>query len=280
MSRRLEELGFDVTGWDIGVDARKEFRENDTRFDLVIHAAAVGADRWSIDTGPLDLAADLELDAGLFQWAHATRPRRVVYLSSSAAYPMVLQQASTASDRVNALVGHKLAESNINHKYPQEPDGIYGRIKLMGEYLAHLYARAGGSVTVVRPFSGYGEGQGTRFPVGALAARAQAREDPFTIWGSGDQVRDFIHIDDICEAIMQCVLLEHPGPVNLGTGQGTSMIELAGMFCREAGFWPMNIRKTGRLEGAYYRVADTKLMSDLYVPKISLAEGVKRMMSR
>jgi nucleoside-diphosphate-sugar epimerase len=273
MRERLDDAGWDVTGWDIrsGIDAAEEFPFG-PNFDLVVHAAAAGADRRSIDFTPLALAENLQLDAALFRYAATERFHgRVVYLSSAAAYPMVLQQHGAQ---------HLLHETNINHRYPQAPDGIYGWIKLTGERLASLARQAGAHVTVVRPFSGYGEDQGTRFPFGALAERARKREDPFTVWGSGDQVRDFIHIEDICTAILAAVDLEYPGPVNLGTGRATSMRELITMFCMEAGFGPQKLEPTGGNEGAHYRVADVTLMRDLHVPAITLEESVKRMMSR
>lgn len=262
-----------VLGVDQDRDALTFFHTYDPllpHYDVVFHCAAVGADRGSIDKTPLALAANLELDAAFFQWADRVRPGRVVYLSSSAAYPTVLQQPAS---------GHRLTERDINLRHPQAPDGIYGWIKLTGERLAALAQAAGVSVSVVRPFSGYGEDQGTRFPFGALAARAQAREDPFTVWGSGEQVRDFIHVDDITAALMVIISEGIDGPVNLGSGRGFSPLTLAEMFCVEAGYRP-RFKPTGQHEGVSYRVADPRAMEEFYVPKVSLEEGVERMMRR
>lgn len=260
--------GYAVRSVDGKQDARDVFRRENGTYDLVAHCAAVGADRASIDRSPLALAANLELDAGLFGWAARQKPGRVVYLSSSAAYPVSLQDGS---------VPRRLRESDINPGCPEQPDGIYGWAKLTGERLAALTRDAGVPVTVVRPFSGYGESQNSaRFPFPALAQRARRHEDPFTIWGTGRQVRDWIHVDDIVAAVMTMVSEGIDGPVNLGTGHGTSMLELATMMCAAAGYSPRFEPQPAAPSGVACRVADITRMSEFYRPKITLAEGVKR----
>ena len=275
LGRHLKEAllatGYAVRHVDAKEDARNLFRNEDGSYDVVVHAAAVGADRASIDTGPLALAVNFELDAGLFGWAARTRPGRVVYLSSSAAYPVILQQPGAS---------FPLHEAAVNPRYPQEPDGIYGWCKLTGERLAALARDAGVPVTVVRPFSGYGEDQSERFPFGSFAARARRREDPFTIWGTGEQVRDFIHVDDIVAAIMVMIGEGISGPVNLGTGTGTMLLDLAGMFCHEAGYRPVVEAHPEKPSGVVYRVADVTAMNEFHTAKISLDEGVARAMRK
>jgi UDP-glucose 4-epimerase len=270
LTRALDDAGYAITSIDRGdgLDARDFFRQSSDRFDLVVHAAAAGADRASIDGSPLVLAANFELDAGLFGWAARTRPGRVVYLSSSAAYPVVLQQPGS---------DYRLRERDISLRHPQQPDGIYGWCKLTGERLAALARDAGVPVTVVRPFSGYGEDQGERFPFGALAARAVRREDPFVIWGTGEQVRDFIHVDDIVAAVTTMAEQGIDGPVNLGTGRPTALLSLAGMACEAAGYktvtWEAHPEKPA---GVACRVADITAMSEFCTPKVTLEEGVAR----
>jgi nucleoside-diphosphate-sugar epimerase len=57
-------------------------------WDLVVHCAANVGGRATIDGNPLWVAENLELDAAMFRWAVAMRLPRVVYYSSSAAYPV------------------------------------------------------------------------------------------------------------------------------------------------------------------------------------------------
>jgi nucleoside-diphosphate-sugar epimerase len=103
MFRALEARGYNVIGLDLldrptAHDARDYFRTFDTRFDLVVHCAAVVGGRTMIDGEPLRLAAeDLSIDAELFRWALRTRPGRIVAFSSSAAYPTFLQTPTGAT---------------------------------------------------------------------------------------------------------------------------------------------------------------------------------------
>lgn len=270
----------------IDMDAREYFREDDgswVRYDIVVHAAAIVGGRAKIDGDPLALAVNLELDAALFQWAARTRPGRVVYLSSSAVYPVAVQRGDVCGwplERLHMLDPRHLREDDVDLKAPGLPDQLYGWCKLTGERLAALARAEGIPVTVVRPFSGYGEDQSDDYPFAAMAARTRRRDDPFEIWGSGEQVRDWIHVDDICAAILTMVREGISGPVNLGTGRPVSMRELAGMFAAAAGYAPEFKTLPEKPAGVAYRVADVTRMSEFCTPAVSLEEGVARAIGR
>jgi nucleoside-diphosphate-sugar epimerase len=265
----LDIAGWAVTGIDLTgaapQDARRFFARDETHFDLVLHCAAVVGGRAMIDGPPLALAANLETDAGLFQWALRTGQGRIVYISSSAAYPVALQ------DRAR-----RLHEDDLDLADPRMPDQLYGWAKLTGEILAARAQSAGLDVTVVRPFSGYGEDQDTSYPFPAFAARARAHADPFLVWGNGAQTRDFIHIDDIVAAVLTLTGQGASGPVNLGSGRPVTMMELAGMFTHAAGYRPRIVTRPDAPAGVFYRVANPDQMHKFCTPAVSLEEGVRR----
>jgi nucleoside-diphosphate-sugar epimerase len=192
-----------------------------------------------------------------------------VYFSSSAAYPTHLQGAKQRMGLSEDLIGEFLGVQGV-------PDAIYGEVKLMGERLADAYRAQDGRVTVVRPFSGYGEDQSSSFPFGAFRDRAAAREDPFVIWGDGQQVRDWIHVDDIVGATLAAVEQNVDGPLNLCTGVGTSMRELAELFTATAGYRPHIELRPDQPTGVAYRVGDPTRLHEIYTPRVTLDEGVKR----
>ena len=165
-----------------------------TRFSDVYHFAAIVGGRAKIDGDPMAVALDLSIDAEFFYWACRHKPDRILYPSSSAAYPIDLQAESHSV---------ALKESDIDFKSNLgKPDMTYGWSKLTGEYLAQIAAKYYGiSVACVRPFSGYGEDQDLSYPIPAIADRAARKEDPFVVWGSGKQGRDFVQIDDCIDCI-------------------------------------------------------------------------------
>lgn len=247
-------------------DARDVFRTTDAEFDLVIHCAAIVGGREVIDRRPMEQAVDFELDAGLFRWALENTVRKVVYFSSSAVYPVSLQHAD----------GRDLCEDDVELVQPELPDALYGWTKLTGERLAFHAKQHGLDVLVVRPFSGYGEDQDDCYPFPAIMDRARRRFDPFPIWGSGRQIRDFIHVDDIVDSVLSLLNAGFDGPVNIGTGRPTTMSELALMAARHVGFEPSVSPMTDAPQGVMRRVADTTVLSDHFAPRVSLEEGIAR----
>jgi nucleoside-diphosphate-sugar epimerase len=276
MVQALRATGYEVLGIDtapgdrlgeVRLDARDYFRSKRfTDWDLVVHAAAVIGGRAGIDGNPLGMAENLVLDAALFRWAAKAGPVRVVYLSSSSVYPVWLQ------DRP----GHRLTEGDVNPAALSWPDAVYGWTKLTGEMLADHLRDAGVGVTVVRPFSGYGSDQDECYPFRAFVERAKRREDPFTIWGSAHQVRDWVHVDDVCAAILACVELGHNGPLNIGTGVATSMADLAALVCGEAGYLPEARVDPDAPMGVLYRVCQPDLINSVCRPIVDLDEGIRR----
>ena len=283
----LDQAGWDVNAFDIypravpGVtfgDARTFFASGSSHYDLVVHAAAVEPHRSAIDNSPLTVGAgNLELDAAMFQWAARTQPGRVIYLSSSAAYPIRLQ----TQEWLDAYGARRLDEYLINVTQwgktgDWSPDAIYGWVKMTGEHLAKAYREQGGTVTVCRPFSGYGEDQDERFPFGAFTARAKRRDDPFEVWGDGAQTRDWIHVSDVVGAILAACEHGVDGPLNLCTGRPTSFNELARMFAAEAGYEPQLKHILDAPRGVAYRVGDPTLLRSFYEPRVELEDGIRR----
>jgi nucleoside-diphosphate-sugar epimerase len=243
-------------------------------YNLIVHCAAVVGGRLKLDGDPLAVATDLAIDSDFFNWVVKAKGKpKVIYFSSSAVYPVELQQ------RLSYI---KLAESIVTQgaiKFGR-PDVTYGWAKLTGEYLAHLAVKQyGADVLIYRPFSGYGEDQSFDYPFPSIIRRVVNRENPIAIWGSGEQCRDFIHIDDIVEAVMQTKdVLKSGDTLNLGTGIAVSFRELAEMALAEVRptYYDDVVCDTTKPEGVFYRVADTYKLSQFYKPKITLEEGIRR----
>lgn len=241
-------------------------------FDLVLHCAAFVQGRSGIDGAPSHLHTyNTMLDAAMFNWALKARPGRVVYFSSSAAYPVAMQVNGEWEGSCRPL-----REDDINLNFTWAPEASYGRVKLHGEQMAADVRAADVPVTVLRPFSGYGSDQALVYPFPSFIARAKARQDPFEIWGSGSQVRDWIHIDDIVAATLKAVDEGIDGPVNLCTGRDMTFGRLADMVTKISGYQPPFRCLPEKPGGVDYRVGDPTRLHEFYRPQVGLEEGIQR----
>ncbi|MCX4450695.1 NAD(P)-dependent oxidoreductase [Streptomyces sp. NBC_01789] len=270
LHQALEKRGHDVLGIDLErrhSDALDFFRHDDGAYDLAIHCAAVVGGRASIDGSPLGVATNLALDAWYFRWLIRTGTPRAVYYSSSAAYPVDLQQPGDI---------HRLTEDDIDLGLISRPDNTYGIAKVVGEQLAAVAEAEGCRIHVLRPFSGYGEDQDDCYPFPAFIRRARERQDPFEVWGDGGSTRDWIHVDDIVGATLAAIDHDVTGPVNLGWGRATSFDQLAGYVTQAAGYSPRIKHLPGAPQGVHHRVSDPSRMLGFYQPTVTLEEGIRR----
>lgn len=252
------------------LDVREFFRDSERHFDLVVHCAAHVGGRLDIENKAAFIAAyNTQLDGAMFEWALRTRPAHVVYWSSSAAYPAELQ--TEHSD----LSGCQLREIDIDVSFPDPADQTYGWAKLVGERLAMEAGAEGLKVHVFRPFSGWADDQDTSYPVGAFIERARKRADPFTVWGDGEQVRDFIHVSDIINAAMAAIDADYYDPLNLCSGIPTSFNELAQLVTSATGYSPTIEHDRTKPVGVQYRVGNPTEMRKVWEPRVSLEDGIK-----
>ena len=241
------------------------------RFADVFHFAAIVGGRAMIDGDPMVVALDLSIDAEFFHWITRHQPERVLYPSSSAAYPVDLQTESGAI---------ALKETDIDFKHMGEPDMTYGWSKLTGEYLAKIAAgHYGLKITCIRPFSGYGEDQDLTYPIPAIAARIARRENPVEVWGTGRQGRDFVHIDDVIDCILLAMDHIHDGTaINIGRGELLSFIEIIHTMCKIAGYEPEIRCLLDKPVGVHSRYCNMDYVEDRlgWKAKISVEDGMRR----
>lgn len=275
----LKRRGWDVMGCDTKVtpsqDCRDLFRRDVRmremgRWDLVVHCAAVVGGRETIERDPLKTAESLSIDAEMFRWAAVARPGRVIYFSSSAAYPTMYQ------DGVMKVALH---EDMIDlPRVVWQPDEVYGWSKVTGELLAARLREAGVPVTVVRPFSGYGGDQDPSYPFRAILDRVRALEDghPLEVW-CGECVRDWVHVDDVVAGALALTEADVREPVNICTGRPTSFYDLARLMLVAAGKDDHGIlARPDMPQGVVYRLGDPTRLVRTYTPQIMLETGIRR----
>lgn len=245
-------------------------------YELILHLAALVGGRLVMENDPIAVATDLSIDSEIIYWAsnYKIHSPKFLYFSSSAAYPIDFQKR----DSYHLLSEHEI---DISSNFIGKPDLTYGWAKLTGEYLINLAVQRKGLRSIIyRPFSGYGEDQDLTYPFPAICKRALEHDESkdFVVWGTGQQMRDFVHIEDCVQCVIQTMGSSDTGDAfNISSGIYTSFIELAELCLSTVNKSSKVTGMSTMPEGVFARGGDTRKQNEHgFSPVISLAEGVRR----
>jgi nucleoside-diphosphate-sugar epimerase len=264
------------------IDAgRVEFMEADLReigaadraiadMSVVFHLAADHGGRGYVDLHQAACATNLMLDGAVFRACYAAGVDKVVYASSGCVYPNHLQ-----TDTNEVLY---LTEDMVGPPY--DADNMYGWAKLMGEMTLRAYYKDRGLKSACcRYFTVYGPRGVENHAVIAMIARAYVGQDPFVVWGTGEQIRNWTYIDDIVEGTIRAAeVIEDGTGVNLGTMERIKVIDAVREILRIMGRNPRIQPDPKMPTGPLNRVADNSLGKKLlgWEPKVSFWDGLRR----
>jgi nucleoside-diphosphate-sugar epimerase len=258
----------------------RSFADQATRdMQVVFHLAASHGGRGYIDTHPVECATNMILDGTVFNSAWQAGVERIAFASSACVYPTTLQAEQ------------QIVEGGM--VYLQEPwadpftpgaalaDGEYGWAKLMGEMALRAYHKQYGLKCVsCRYFTAYGERENETHAVIALIAKVFVGMDPYEIWGTGQQDRNFTYVGDIVEGSIRAVEnVEDGSAVNIGTAEHIKVIDAARLIFQITGWSPKEIFfDTSKPVGVFSRAADlTRARSLLgWEPGTSFEDGLRR----
>ncbi len=239
--------------------------------EVVFHLAADHGGRGYVDLHQYACSTNLGLDSILFRSALDAGVGQIVYASSGCIYPLSLQVDPSET----------LYLTEDMEKAPgYDPDGLYGLAKMAGELtLRAMHAEFGLKTASCRYFTVYGPRGVENHAVIAMIARAFLRQDPFFVWGTGEQIRNWTYVDDIVEGTIRAAeRIEDGTAVNLGTMERVRVLDAVRMVCGLAGYQPKIEKQLDMPVGPMNRVADNSLAKRLlaWEPKIPFAEGLKR----
>lgn len=269
-SGRRENVPRGATFHDVDLrstDAAAIIREG--RFNVISHLAAQIDVRKSV----ADPVADAMINiGGTLNLAEAVRasgmPTRILFSSTG-----------------GALYGDFVTPPNVE-TMPKDPEAPYGIAKLSAEYYLAYYGRVHGIDTVVLRYANvYGPRQDPHGEAGVVAIfcnRILAKK-PLTVFGDGEQTRDYVFVGDVARA--NVLAAERPIPraaqldaraFNVGTGVSTSVLQLAGHLLRASGAKLPIVLAPARL-GEQQRsvVSIDKIGRELgWHPTVALADGL------
>lgn len=229
---------------------------------LVVHCAGGASVPASVADPAADRARSLEPLQAVLRFLEARAgDARLVFPSSAAVYGG--------------------GEGPIREDAPLAPVSPYGRHKLEAEaMIAAAAAGFGLDAVVVRFFSAYGPGLRKQL-FWDLARRLAARPAEVQLAGDGDELRDFVFVDDAVDLVGVAAALERraePWIVNGGRGRGVSVREAADGLAQALGAHTrIRFSGKGRAGDPHDLVADITLARTLgFDPKVGLGEGLER----
>lgn len=238
--------------------------------DLVFHLAADHGGRGYVDTYQAGPASNLYLDGLIFWEALKADVEKVVFASSGCVYPNYFQ-----SDPNKEVY---LTEDLV--KPPYDADNMYGWAKLMGELTLKAYYKEYGLKTVsCRYFTVYGPRAKENHAVIAMIAKAFVGQNPFEVWGTGEQIRNWTCVDDIVEGtILAAERIDDGTAINLGTMERIRVMDAVRMVLEMTGHQADIVTLPEMPTGPLNRVADNSLAKKIlgWEPKVLFRDGLKR----
>jgi len=250
---------------------RWSFAEQATAdIDRLFHLAADHGGRGYIANYPANCATNMALDNIVFETAVGNGVEKITFASSACTYPTDIQQER------EPLREEMVSFDERGGAYADES---YGWAKLMGELsLRSFHEQYGVDASSVRIFTAYGPRENETHAIVALIAKAFARQDPYKIWGDGEQTRNFTYVDDIVRALV--LANEHitdGSAVNAGIAEYISINEVAEAILDYMDWEPAeNDHMTHKPVGVRHRASDTTKAEEVlgWEPQYTLEDGM------
>lgn len=245
--------------------------------DIVFHLANIHGGRGFIETHPGEISQNFLIDGNVFYYSHLNNVDRVVYTSSACAYPTNLQEDGPDQQR---YLSEEMADPFT--KGAALADGEYGWAKFMGEMALKGYHKQYGTKGVsCRLFTVYGPRENESHAIIAFIAKAMIQQNPYEVWGSGQQDRNFTYVSDIVEGLkLACENITDCRSINIGTSEITKIADAVQTVCDIMGYQPADgfFFDRSKPEGVHARAADTtnqKLWLG-WQPTVSFKDGIAK----
>ncbi len=260
LARRLEQKK--ITAHILGRHDTERLENVLPQCSTVIHLASATTPGSSASRPNLELA-NLALTLRLLELMQTQPETHLIFISSG----------GTVYGNPNCLP--------VTEDAPLAPLSNHGAGKVSQEAFCQAFRAQGHAVTILRPSNAYGPGQTMRHGFGLVRTMLECIRAgiPLEIWGDGENIRDFIYIDDVVEACMRLIdLPQNSGTYNLGSGIGYSINHVQQIVEQVSGIQLKTAHYPARGIDVRAVVLDiSRLETQLsWKPQINLEGGVRR----
>lgn len=261
-SKEHVPAGMELVEGDICDEAAVDALFADHHFDAVVHLAAQTMVPFSVDHPVEDCQINLEGVLHVLEACRTHGTGHILFSSSAAVYGDNLHIPLKETERL-------------------VPTSPYGITKMATEHYLRVYHELYGmDATVFRFANVYGERQGEKGEGGVVSifCKLLSQRQGITVFGDGNQTRDFVYAGDIAQAIIRALPLKGCHTMNVSTGQETSINDLIRSFEKAVGY-TVPVQYTAPRTGDILRsvLSNEALKRDLgFVPAMDLEEGIRR----
>lgn len=261
-SKEHVPAGMELVEGDVCDEAAVDALFADHHFDAVIHLAAQTMVPTSVEQPVLDCQINLEGVLHVLEACRIHGTGHILFSSSAAVYGDNLHIPLKETERL-------------------VPTSPYGITKMATEHYLRVYHELYGmDATVFRFANVYGERQGEKGEGGVVSifCKLLSQRQGITVFGDGNQTRDFVYAGDIAQAIIRALPLKGCHTMNVSTGQETSINDLIRSFEKAVGY-TVPVQYTAPRTGDILRsvLSNETLKRDLgFVPAMDLEEGIRR----
>lgn len=261
-SKEHVPAGMELVEGDVCDEAAVDALFADHHFDAVVHLAAQTMVPFSVDHPVEDCQINLEGVLHVLEACRTHGTGHILFSSSAAVYGDNLHIPLKETERL-------------------VPTSPYGITKMTTEHYLRVYHELYGmDATVFRFANVYGERQGEKGEGGVVSifCKLLSQRQGITVFGDGNQTRDFVYAGDIAQAIIRALPLKGYHTMNVSTGQETSLNDLIRSFEKAVGY-TVPVQYTAPRTGDILRsvLSNEALKRDLgFVPEMDLEEGIRR----
>ena len=253
--------------------AVKRFFE-DRRPDAVVFAAAKVGGIVANNTYPVEFLSDnVRMEMAAIGAAHQTGVGPFLFLGSTCIYPRECAQP--------------IVEQSLLTGPLEKTNEAYALAKIVGLKLCqYIRAQYGLTYHSAMPTNLYGPGDNyhpeNSHVLPALLRRfheaKEASLDAVTIWGTGSPRREFLHVDDLADALVHLLAIENPPDwVNVGTGIDIAILEMAELVAKVVGFSGRIETDPTRPDGTPRKVTDVSRLHSLgWKHRINFEDGLRQ----
>ena len=232
-------------------------------YNHIYHLAGIKGSPMRAKERPADYLPMLQFDTNVIQAVGKYKPDWFLYASSIGVYPPM----------------EEYKEDLVWYKVPSENDKIPSYIKRMGELSCEAIRKTYGyeNISIVRPSNIYGPNDTFSDESTVIASLIKKGYNDYLInvWGDGSPIRDFIYSKDVAQGMLHIVQNEINVPVNLGSGKGVRISDIASII---GNYFGKEIEyDVTKPNGDMKRLMSTERAESYgFKPRTSIEEGIKK----